>query len=221
MSILSSVTGIGINPFGKRKIKINPMKALGTALTVGSMGGFGPIAAGLSHIPGGAALLSGASRAKAALTTGKGALALGAGKRLLGGGGGGVPQVTRNGQPISLSDINPNMPGDPSAAPPGGGGLMDFLKGHAGDIAVGGLGAMDAANAARASKRQGQLQDEMLSGARETWAQGAPLRAAGRARLLQPRAPVDFNAAYGDPTNPFAQPKQLPAGAQPRLLRAG
>lgn len=214
MSILSSVTGIGINPFGKRKIKIDPLKALGTALTVGSMGGLGPLAgiagkvgSAASHIPGAA----------------KAATVLSAGKRLLGGGG--VPQVTRNGQPISLSDINPNMPGGGADAGSGGGGggLMDFLKGHLGDIAVGGLGAADAANAARASKRQGQLQDEMLSGARETWAQGAPLRAAGRARLLQPRAPVDFNAVYGDPTNPFA-PKPapaLPAAAQPRLLRAG
>lgn len=217
MSILSSVTGIGINPFGKRKIKIDPMKALGTALTVGSMGGFGPVAGALSHVPGGAALVKGATKFGGAVT---------AGKRLLsGGGGGGVPQVMRNGQPISLSDVNPNMPADPTGAGDGGGGgFMDFLKGHAGDIAVGGLGALGAFNSARASKRQGQLTDEMLSGAKENWAAGEPLRAAGRARLLQPRPPVDWNAVYADPTNPFAQPKPplaLPAGAQPRLLRAG
>lgn len=210
MSILSSVTGIGINPFGKRKIKIDPLKALGTALTVGSMGGLGPLAGIAGKVGSAASRIPGAAKAGAVLS---------AGKRLLGGGDG-VPQVMRNGQPISLSDLNPNMPGGGAGA---GGGLMDFLKGHMGDIAVGGLGAADAANAARASKRQGQLQDEMLSGARETWAAGEPLRAAGRARLLQPRAPVDFNAVYGDPTNPFA-PKPapaLPAGAQPRLLRAG
>lgn len=68
MSWLSKVSGIGINPFGKDKIKIDPMKAAMTALTVGSMGGFGPVAGAINAIPGGAAVLGGVSKVKGALS---------------------------------------------------------------------------------------------------------------------------------------------------------
>lgn len=205
MSILSDVTGIGINPFGKRKFKIDPLKALGTVATVGSFGGLGPVAGALSHIPGGAAMVKGATKVGGVLS---------AGKRLLGGGNSGVPEVTRGGVPISLSDINPNIPADPSGADGGGGGIMDFLKGHAGDIGVGALGVFDAANAARASKRQGNLSDEALRLSKDRWNSGAGLREAGTAGLM---APVDFNQVYSDPTNPFAQQPQAPR----RRLMAG
>lgn len=53
MSWLSSLTGVGISPKG---IKINPMKALGTALTVGTLGSAGPLAGVMSRIPGAAAV---------------------------------------------------------------------------------------------------------------------------------------------------------------------
>lgn len=39
-----------------------------TALTVGSMGGFGPVGAALGHLPGGASLLAGAGKVKGALS---------------------------------------------------------------------------------------------------------------------------------------------------------
>jgi len=66
MSILSKVTGIHISP--KHGIHIEPLKALGTALTVGSLGGFGPLAgiagkvgSAVSHIPGATAIGEGVS----------------------------------------------------------------------------------------------------------------------------------------------------------------
>lgn len=49
MSWLSSATGIHISPHG---VKIEPLKALGTALTVGSLGGLGGIGAALGKVPG-------------------------------------------------------------------------------------------------------------------------------------------------------------------------
>lgn len=49
MSWLSSITGIGISPKG---VKINPGRALGTVLTLGSMGALGPAAGFLGKIPG-------------------------------------------------------------------------------------------------------------------------------------------------------------------------
>lgn len=210
MSILSSVTGIGINPFGKRKLKIDPLKALATAATVGSFGSLGPLAGIAGKVGSIASKVPGAAKI--------GSLAMGA-KRVLGGSG--VPQVTKGGVPISLSDINPNIPSGGDGAEDGGllGGLMDFGKKHLGDIGVGALGAADAANAARASKRQGQLSDEALQIAKERWASGAGLREAGTAGLMKP---VDFNAVYADPTNPFAQRPAAPAMPLPanrRVLR--
>lgn len=65
MSMLSKFTGIGINPL-KGKIKIDPLKAIGTALTVGTMGGFGPIA-GLASKVGGSGLAGLAAKAGTAL----------------------------------------------------------------------------------------------------------------------------------------------------------
>lgn len=49
MSILSKLTGVHISGKG---VRIEPMKALGTALTIGSFGGLGPIAGLASKIPG-------------------------------------------------------------------------------------------------------------------------------------------------------------------------
>lgn len=49
MSWLSKITGVGISPHG---VKIDPLKAIGTALTVGSLGSLGPVGAALGSIPG-------------------------------------------------------------------------------------------------------------------------------------------------------------------------
>lgn len=62
MSMFSSLTGIGINPFGKNKLKINGMKALGTMATLGSMGALGPVAGAMRAIPGASAIGSGISK---------------------------------------------------------------------------------------------------------------------------------------------------------------
>lgn len=154
---------------------------------------------------------------------------------------GGIPQVTKGGVPIDVGSlIGITGEGAPEEAA-GGGGVLGSIVGAGkrilgggggeggggiglGDIAVGGLAALDAANAARASKRQGQLSDEALAMAKERWQSGAGLRQAGNAGLMRP---IDFNAVYGDPTNPFAQrPAAPPAPALPppprrRLLTAG
>lgn len=190
------------------------------ALTVASLGGAGPLAGIAAKVGSAASAIPGASKA---------AGIYGAGKRLLSGGGG-VPQVTKGGVPISMSDINPNIPPEPGGGDGGGGdtgllgSLMNYGKSHIGDIAMGGLAALDATNAARASKRQGQLSDEALQLARSRYQAAAPLREQGMAGLLKPKAPVDFNAVYGDPTNPFGAPvprPALPAPGMRRLLPSG
>jgi hypothetical protein len=165
------------------------------------------------------------------------------GARKLLGAGGGIPQVMRGGVPADVGSMI-GITGEAApeaAAGGGGGGVLGSIVGAGkrilgggggeggggiglGDIAIGGLAALDAANAARASKRQGQLSDEALQMAKERWNSGAGLRQAGTAGLTRP---IDWNTVYGDPTNPFAQ--QPPAPAAPalpppprrRLLAAG
>lgn len=216
MSLLSRVSGIHISKHG---VHIEPLKALGTLATVGSMGGLGPIAAGLSRIPGAAAAIGAAGKIGAAAKALPGATkvagALTGAKRLLNvGGGGGVPQVTRGGIPISLSDLNPNIPAQ--GASPNGGGGTDWLG-----LAEGGLAGMSAINSARASGRSGALQKQALDQANARWTEGAPLRAQGRARILNPVTP-DLTSTYNDPTNAFSAPvTTAPALPRRRLLSAG
>lgn len=64
MSLVSKITGVHISPHG---VKIEPLKALGTALTIGSFGGLGPVGAALGAIPGAGAVASGVSKVKGAL----------------------------------------------------------------------------------------------------------------------------------------------------------
>lgn len=218
MSLLSKVTGIHISKHG---VHVEPLKALGTLATVGSFGGFGPIAAGLSHIPGGAAAISGLSRvgaaAKALPGASKIAGGIGAVRKVLNPGGG-VPQVMRNGSPISLSDINPNIPapaGGGGGASPSGGGGMDWLG-----MAEGGLAGLQAYNSAKASGRAGKYQQAAIDQANARYAEGAPLRAMGRARILNPQRP-DLTSTYNDPTNAFSAPvTTAPAMSRRRLLPA-
>lgn len=161
------------------------------ALTVASLGGAGPLAGIAGKLGSVASSIPGAAKA--------GAILSGA-KRVLGGAGAGVPQVMRNGQPITLSDINPNIPSSGGGAPGGGGGGTDWLG-----LAEGGLAGLSAVNAAKQSGRAGKYQDAALAQANARWQEGAPLRAAAVPRLLNPARP-DLTQVYNDPTNAFSRP---------------
>jgi hypothetical protein len=146
------------------------------------------------------------------------ATGVGAVRKVLGHGDGGVPQVTMGGKPISISDINPNIPapagGGASSSPSGGG--MDWLG-----LAEGGLAGLQAYNSAKASGRAGKYQDAALAQAQARYAEGAPLRAMGRARILNPQRP-DLTSVYNDPTNAFSAPvTTAPALPRRRLLQTG
>jgi hypothetical protein len=92
-----------------------------------------------------------------------------------------------------------------------GSGIANSVGGmNAGDLALGGLAGYQALNAANASKRAGQLSDKAIGLAESRWNQGAPLRTAGQARLLNPTRP-DLSNVYTDATNPFAV-RKLKAG---------
>lgn len=179
------------------------------ALGVGATMGMGPLAGAATRLGSVASSLPGASK----IATGVGAV-----KKVLGSGEAAVPQVMRNGVPISLSDINPNIPapagGGASSSPSGGG--MDWLG-----LAEGGLAGLQAYNSAKASGRAGKYQDQALAQAQERWAEGAPLRAQGRARILNPVRP-DLTSTYNDPTNAFSAPvTTAPALPRRRLLPMG
>ncbi len=96
------------------------------------------------------------------------------------------------------------------------GGAGSFLKNNAVDIGIGGLAGYQALNAAKASKRAGQLQDRAISGAEKRWGDNEALRTEGRRRLLNPTRP-DLSSVYNDPTNPFAQ-RPPPIGAAPPAM---
>jgi hypothetical protein len=178
--------------------------ALGAAATMG----MGPLAGAATKLGTMASSLPGASK----IATGVGAV-----RKVLGHGDG-VPQVMRGGSPISISDINPNIPapagGGASSSPSGGG--MDWLG-----LAEGGLAGLQAYNSAKASGRAGKYQDAALAQAQARYAEGAPLRAMGRARILNPVRP-DLTSVYNDPTNAFSAPvTTAPALPRRRLLPTG
>jgi hypothetical protein len=178
--------------------------ALGAAATMG----MGPLAGAATKLGTMASSLPGASK----VATGVGAV-----RKVLGHGDG-VPQVMRGGSPISISDINPNIPapagGGASSSPSGGG--MDWLG-----LAEGGLAGLQAYNSAKASGRAGKYQDAALAQAQARYAEGAPLRAMGRARILNPQRP-DLTSVYNDPTNAFSAPvTTAPALPRRRLLQTG
>jgi hypothetical protein len=89
----------------------------------------------------------------------------------------------------------------------GGGGFWDaagnFIKNNAGDIALGGLSAEQAIQAAKASARAAGYQDKSLALADDLWKQGAPLRTAGLSGL-QNRTTHDLTDTYGTNQGPFA-----------------
>lgn len=178
--------------------------ALGAVATMG----MGPLAGAAGKLGTMASSLPGASK----VATGVGAV-----RKVLGHGDG-VPQVMQGGKPISISDINPNIPapagGGASSSPAGGG--MDWLG-----LAEGGLAGLQAYNSAKASGRAGKYQDAALAQAQARYAEGAPLRAMGRARILNPQRP-DLTSVYNDPTNAFSAPvTTAPALPRRRLLPTG
>jgi hypothetical protein len=204
MSVLSRISGIHISKHG---VHIEPLKALATIATVGSMGGLGPLAAGLSRIPGAAAAIGAAGKIGTAVKALPGATkvagALTGAKRLLnagkGGGGGAIDPNDPN-----IGNANVNMTGG-----------TDWLG-----LAEGGLAGLSAVNSARASGRAGDLQKQALAQANARWAEGAPLRTQGQARLLNPVTP-DLTSIYNDPTNAFSTPVTTAPAPRRRLLPAG
>lgn len=93
---------------------------------------------------------------------------------------------------------------------------MDWLG-----LAEGGLAGLQAYNSAKASGRAGKYQDAALAQAQARYAEGAPLRAMGRARILNPQRP-DLTSVYNDPTNAFSAPvTTAPALPRRRLLQTG
>jgi hypothetical protein len=178
------------------------------ALGVGATMGLGPLAGIASKAGSLASSLPGASK----IASGVGAV-----RKVLNTGEAAVPQVMRNGSPISISDINPNI-GAPSSSPSGGGGGgMDWLG-----LAEGGLAGLQAYNSAKASGRAGKYQQQALDQANARYAEGAPLRAMGRARILNPQRP-DLTSVYNDPTNAFSAPATTapaaPVSTAPALPR--
>lgn len=164
------------------------------ALALGS--GVGPLGAIATKIPGAAKIAGGLSAAKRVI-------------------GHHVPDVMRNGAPAQIGDLITGGPAAPPGAPgaPAAGGGTDWLG-----IAEGGLAGLSALNAAKASARQGQYQDRALQQAEGRWAQGAPLRAAGSAQLLNAQPP-DLSATYNDPTNVFSRPVRRPLVLPQRAMR--
>jgi hypothetical protein len=176
-------------------------------VAIGAAGtfGLGPLAGAAGKLGTMASSLPGASK----VATGVGAV-----RKVLGHGDG-VPQVMRGGSPISISDINPNIPAPAGGASSSPGGGMDWLG-----LAEGGLAGLQAYNSAKASGRAGKYQDAALAQAQARYAEGAPLRAMGRARILNPVRP-DLTSVYNDPTNAFSAPvTTAPALPRRRLLPA-
>jgi hypothetical protein len=166
-------------------------------LGVASTFGLGPLAGIAGKLGTAASSLPGASKVAAGA---KGV------QRVLGavhggGGGGGGDQV----------HLDPNTGLEVMDGAGGGGGGTDWLG-----LAEGGLAGLSALNAAKASSRAGKYQDAALAQAQQRWEAGAPLRAAGQQRLLNPMRP-DLTGVFNDPTNAFSRP--VPPPAPPALRR--
>ena len=225
MSILSSVTGIGVNPFGKTKVKIDPLKAAGTALTIGSMGGLRPVAGALGRIPGVAA---GAAKVGGVLSKVPGATKVG-GFLLNGFGKAGQVPPPIQGQPTDDELYGTET----SPAPPKqGGGWLDTLGKfaqkpgflEAGANVVGGVlkGQADAARLKQEQQQFARTQGTSEAGnalAAERQRAAAPLRDQAT-YLLQQRMGVPnqqfqphdiYNESYGSgPANLGGQdPEEL------------
>jgi hypothetical protein len=211
MSWLSKATGIGINPL-KGKIKIDPLKALGTALTVGSMGSLGPVAAIASKIPGAATLGGLASKV-----------------------GGMIPGPIKSG----IGAITNAAKGAGAAAEKRGLSMSDIIKG--GIEGYGAISGINSANkAGRAAGKAMSTQEGIASSMNARGGAMADAASKGLLARLQagPRATPNYsqfidrvNPFSGQfaPPNPAAPVANPPIGATPilpppprrRLLTAG
>lgn len=85
-----------------------------------------------------------------------------------------------------------------------------FVKDHGTDLALGGLAASQALNAANASKRASDLNDKALAQADARWNEGADFRTQGKTGALAPIPTRDAASIFADPSNPFASaPRKL------------
>lgn len=113
----------------------------------------------------------------------------------------------------------PTSPGGaPTPTFPGGGGGTPSVPGADGgtdwmSIAEGGLAGLSALNSARASQQAGKYGDMAVKHATDRWAEGDPLRVAGRNQMLHPVTP-DLTSVYNDPNNAFSRPVSPPGAPQ-------
>lgn len=217
MSWLSKVTGIGINPL-KGKIKIDPLKALGTGLTVASFGGLGPLAGVAGKVGSVASHIPGAGTVGKVYNTIRGSkLDPLAGKSLP---GVGTTYDARSGE-------RPRM----------GGGLIDDITGFVHDVrkasgakpitlknTLGGVvrkiggtilnnpletagGIAAGVSAAQAYKRAGDYEGKAIKTKEQSYAERAPLRQRGVAGMLK-----DTSQPHHDllnEQNPFARKRKV------------
>lgn len=184
MSWLSKTTGVHISKHG---VHIEPVKALGTALTIGSVGGLGPLAGISGKIGSVASHIPGAAKAGAVL---------GGLKKI----GQHTPQAV--GGPQGAIDMA-------TAGDEGGfmGGLKKvggFLSDH-GDQLLGGAALGEGYLNQRKSNN---LSNEALNLARQSYADRAGLRKLGVSQMLDQTAP-DLSSTFADPNNPYAKMRRV------------
>lgn len=220
MSILSSLTGIHIS---KKGVHIEPLKALGTALTVGSFGGLGPLAGIAGKVGSVATKIPGVAKVAGGIGTGYNTLK-GAGVDPLAGKT--LPGVGTTDQGMIADARGAAGVGDDSSWLDKATGLVKdvrkatgagpiTLKNTLGGLAkkVGGAimdnpletigGTAAGANAIAEFKRGGDLSDKALQTAEQSYSERAPLRQLGVAGMSKntAQAPQEFiNTA-----NPFAK----------------
>lgn len=192
-SLLSRITGIGLNPFGKTKVKIDPLKALGTLATAGSFGALGPVAGALESIPG------------------VGALAGLAGKV-----GGMIPAPILNAGKGIWNAVE-GKAGATGADGSGAGGSGGIDWGNLLKYGLGTAAGVSGYNTANAQSKQAtdltnrslNIADRLASQGAAMGARTAPLADASTAGLIArlkqgARPAVDYNR-FNDPSNPFTR----------------
>lgn len=196
MSWLSSATGVHISKHG---VHIEPLKALGTALTVGSLGGLGPVAGALSRIPGAATAAGALSKIPGAGKVG-GYLA-----SHLGGGAPTAPGGNGVGDPNAPINIDPNT-GLEDMNAGGGGGIGGYLKSALDGInpLQAGLGVAGVVNAGQLGAKANKYAGQAMDSAAGSYAERAGLRKAGVQGMLNPQVPDTSNLSRIRSANPYS-----------------
>jgi hypothetical protein len=140
-----------------------------------------------------------------------------------GGNAGGVPQVTRDGQPITLSDVNPNIPED-GASNAGDGWLKKAIGSVTGpgeqpggtNPWLLGLAGLEGANSAYLGQKANSYAGQALKSVTDSYNARAGLRNAGINGLLHPAAPDVSTLQTIQSRNPYA----APTTPQPGILQA-